>query len=257
MGSFWLAISVLLATLTNVAYSQSARVGESCDLGVLGVKESKDFFLFDRELRTALSKEDTEMTALLVTYPLRVGDERGSYSIGDPSSLQRRFPEVFPSEVRQIVLKQRPETVFCNYTGIAYGNGNVWVTVTNQGYVVQAVNLPDGAADNTSLPRTVKFVCRTDNARAIVDADGKGTPRYRAWNKPRSLMDKPDTEITNGREHFEGTGPCAYAMWSFTSGASEFVVEGLGCTDKRVPEGAVGQLAVSTKDKSTVTSWCF
>jgi hypothetical protein len=255
-----LYLAGLLMMLTVAASPQGPRIGENCDLAVLGVTETKGFVAFDRELRSALSRHDTAVMAQLVRYPLRINTYRGSYHLEDAASLQSRFEEVFPLAIRQAVLDQRRETINCNYRGIMYGNGDVWVNWMDQRYAIEAINLPEfrGLLKAPTTGR-VDFACQTDKHRIIVDVGSGGAPRYRAWDKPHLHTEVPDTEITNGKREAEGFGPCVHPMWTFTSGTTKFVVEALGCSpdSNQPPKGAVGRLDVSTADKGEASSWCF
>jgi hypothetical protein len=247
-----LAAAFLVTTFVTAAFPQAATLGANCDLSVIGATETKSFLTFDRELREALTNQDAGMTALLVKYPLRVNDDRGTYYLHEAASLGFRFQEVFPSAVRDVVLKQSTETLWCNSEGVMYGgDGTVWVSYSGKRYAIQTVNLPT----RSKLPASpVRFVCDADKHRVVVDTDG-GLPRYRAWTKPHPLTEKPDLEITKGEESYEGSGACVHARWSFAEGKTEFIVSELGCGGEQ-PEDATGMLEVDFPGKPSVTWWC-
>jgi hypothetical protein len=248
-------IAFLLTWAASAAFPQGTRLGQSCDLAAVGAADTKAFLAFDRELRTALSKQDLLSVALLVAYPLRINENRGKYSLDDPAALQSHFPEVFPPSVRKAVMEQKPEAFFCNAEGIMYGNGDVWVGPMAVGYAIKTINLPDTGPAPASK---IEFVCNADRHRIVIDAPG-GTVRYRAWNSPRPLSDTPDLEIPTGKQGVEGTGPCTYPVWTFTRGGTEYSVRGLGgCSaDSNQPEGAHGMLEVTADGKSLAHSWCY
>jgi hypothetical protein len=112
-----LEVIAFLVILASLSFPQVAVLGENCDLAVLGGAETKSFVAFDRELRSSLSRQDAAVMALLVKYPLRINDDRGSYYLDDVESLQSRFQEIFPRAVRDAVLKQGPDTVSCTSSG--------------------------------------------------------------------------------------------------------------------------------------------
>jgi hypothetical protein len=90
----------------------------------------------------------------------------------------------------------------------------------------------------------------------VVDTVAKGDLRYRAWNKPRPLTETPDLEMTKGDGAFEGTNVCAYPIYTFKNGGTEYRVEGgLGCDSG--PKDATGRLEITVKDKPTVDIWCY
>jgi len=246
-----------LIGLTSTAFSQAGRIGKSCDLASQGVNETKTFFAFDQELRGALSQPDTGMITLLTSFPLRVNDKRGSYYLNDAASLQARFQEVFPPAVREAVLDSGPDTIFCNDSGISYGNGAVWITRIEHRFLVLAVNMPQSGRAEKPMGHVVKFACQTDTNRLIID-DVNGTLRYRSWEKPHSILQPPDTELTKGKEEVQGTSPCEQPLWAFTNDGTEIVVRALGgCNDVQPRSGSVGMLSISKNDKPAAPSWCF
>jgi hypothetical protein len=188
----------ILFVLASAACAQSSVLGKSCNLSILRQDDTKPFLAFDRELRTALSRQDAGMMALLVRYPLRINDGRGSWYIQDDASLHARFGDIFPPAIRSAVINQAPESLSCNYRGIMYGTGAVWVNPSVEpkeiGYVIEAINLPHLPDPNPRPSVRVDFACRTENHRILIDSDAAGVPRYRAWNKPHAITAKPYLE---------------------------------------------------------------
>jgi hypothetical protein len=259
-----LRLAILLPLIfAPLAFPQASIVGPSCDLKVLGGTQAKDFLAFDRDLRGALSTQDAGKVALLVNFPLRVNDDRGSYYIQDAQSLQGRFNEIFPDTVRKTVLNEKPEAIECTWWGIMYGNGEVWVHSANGRYGIASVSLPDaGQLFRPSKPGGVQFACRTAKSRAIVDIGPDGTPHYRGWNATTSLTEKPDIDIPKGTATLEGTGSCAHRTWTFKGPTLKVVIEELGCMpdSNQPPQGAVGILDVSPippPPDAYITPWCF
>jgi hypothetical protein len=251
------AFSVLLFAANAALFSQSTSVGESCDLGVIGAKDIKSFRTFDREVRSAITNHDAGKIALLVRYPLRIKDSQGSYYIKDAASLQGRFDAIFPDAIRRAIIEQQFENIGCNWAGIMYGNGKVWVNVGDHGYAIVAVNIPAASRQNKS--GRVLFACRADQYRVIVDIGGDEKPRYRVWENMRSIVEHPDLEIAGGKEAIEGTGSCAHTIWTFKNGTRLTTVEELGCfpDSNQPPETATGQLIISPGEKEEKWWWCF
>lgn len=248
-------VAFLLTLTASAALPQGADLGKSCNLAAAGIADAKGYLAFDRELRAALTKQDTLAMAFLVKYPLRINEDRGSYSLNDPAALQSHFQEAFPASVRAAVMDQKPEGFFCNAEGVMYGHGDVWVDRTAVGYAIKVVNLPDTAS--APAPK-IDFVCNADKHRIVIDSQS-GAVRYRAWDRPRAVSDKPDLEITAGKAGFEGSGPCAYQVWTFSRGATQYRVSGLGgCSpaSDQSPD-ARGMLEVTAAGKSLLHSWCY
>jgi hypothetical protein len=256
------SIALLLVVAMRIAFAGDTILGESCDLAIVGDSDKENFLVFDNELRTALSRQDLVATAVLVKFPLHVNYVDGSrILLNNAEAVQTRFAEIFPPAVRTAVLNQKPETLFCNSTGIMYGNGEVWISVGREGeahYRIGTVNLP--AADDemfTSKTSKLEFVCEAEKQRVVIDSDANGTVRYRAWDKPRPVTAEPNMEIALGSKDVEGTGPCAHSIWKFRTHKTEFTVSELGCTDGSEPERAKGELTVVVAGKWRGKWWCY
>jgi hypothetical protein len=210
-----------------------------------------DFAIFNKELMGAIEGSDAGKVALLVNYPLRINDARGTYYIRDAASLQGRLGEIFTPPVRAAVSTQKLDTSDCHPDRFMYGRGDVWVELTDQGYAITAVNVPDSGGHPPDAAR-VRVTCRTDKLRIIVDTTRKGIVRYRAWNEAHSLSQEPDAELMDGKETIEGTGACVHHIWWFSQGEKQFSIQGLGCDENPPPANATGQLVTASG-----TTWCF
>jgi hypothetical protein len=188
-----------------------------------------------------------------------VNDDRGSFYIEDARSLQFRFEEIFSSEVRETVARERPEDLPCLSGGLMYSGGAVWITFTGERYAVSAVNIRGRKNPANPGRKIVEFVCNADKHRVIVDAVGDGVARYRAWTKPHSLTEKPDIEIPDGKRKFEGTGACSYTSWTFTKAGATYSLSGPGgCYEDshQPPTDSHGSLEVTVSGKADVNWWC-
>lgn len=259
MNKLGVAVTLALLVGTTVATPQDLRIGESCDLAISGGDDKESFLQFDRELRTALSEEDPVIMSLLVGFPLRVNSDGGTIQINNAAALQSRFQEIFPPAIRSAVLDQRLKFISCNSRGIMYANGLVWVEITMQGrYQIFTINLPDIETEGAPKPK-LNFVCDAEQHRVVIDLNADGTPRYRAWNKPRSLTEPPDLEIATGTKHYEGSGPCGYPVWKFHADDVTYTLFRGGCsTDSDPPfKGSRGSFGVKVGRKSQQHWTCY
>jgi hypothetical protein len=255
-----LAVLLILFTFTRVALSQPVMIGKNCNLSDLGASESRGFLTFDQELRDAFRTQDAARVAKLVKFPLIVYSNGGSIYLNSATSVtfgNVSFKVIFSPAIRRAVRNQNPQTIWCDERGIMYGSG-VRVISTRRGnaieYAIEAIYLP-----SDSKPQEVKFACETKKRRVIVDIGTDGEPRYRVWDKPHILTEKPDLELSDGRVDCEGTNPCTYCYWTFANETAEYVISQQSkCYEDThpPPKGAKGTVDVSVSGKES-SSWCF
>ena len=262
-----LAVALMLLAFptasSRLATAQSSVVGTGCDLAAFGEKDTKGFLAFDHDLRDAIQKQDVSKLSVLIQFPLRVTDDRGMIFIHDARSLQGYFDEIFTPAIRQSIVSSTHDTIGCNYAGIDYGDGRVWINVTDKGYFVMTVNLPKAHQSIATATRTVAMACHTDELRIVVDVAQNGAARFRAWRFGRSLSESPDREMDTGKESFEGTGPCAHRVWAFQTDKEEMLLSEPGCygDDDGPPPNAHAQLVIAepgdVSHSRAKIAWCF
>lgn len=255
-----LLLSVLAASMPVRA---DTRLGDGCDLAVLGVKSRADFLRFDSAFSTALEQQDASALALLVHFPLRLNHADGSrVSLDNAAALQSHFAQAFGPAVRAAVAKQKPEALFCNADGVMYGDGEVWVNLTDTGkgqqFRVTTVNVPGGAparAPAQAAEAKSLLACSTDKFHIVIDGREDTAPRYRSWNKPHAPPDTPALQLV-GKAGGEGTGACFHRIWRFRNGNVDYVVGEPGCGPD-TPKGARAELEVLIGGQSRLRAWCF
>jgi hypothetical protein len=242
----------------SAKHSEATVVGDGCDLSVFGEKDATKFLMFDHDLREAIEKMDAGKLALLVDFPLRIDDDHGAIFIHDAASLQGHLELAFPPAIRQAVLSSTRDEIGCNYAGIDYGDGRVWVNVTDRGFFLMTVNLPPDKSIQTQESNAVRLACHTKHMRILIDST-KGAARYRSWSFARSLSSAPDMELGDGTESVEGTGPCAHSVWTFKDSITQITLEAPGCyEDNAPPRGAQAELSISGgATAATAPEWCF
>jgi hypothetical protein len=82
-------------------------------------------------------------------------------------------------------------------------------------YRLTAVNVPVETTTPKPPVRRIEFTCGAKLQRLLVDSEGTGKLRLRAWERPRSVSDKPDFEIAGGEAGVEGTASCASSQLDF------------------------------------------
>ncbi len=255
-------ILLLLVLVPQPAVTADTVVGDACNLAALGAADKRGFLKFHQELRSALAKPDKAALALLVSFPLRVHHADGSATtLANARALQTRFDQVLPQPVRSAVLDQKLETLFCKYTGVMYGRGEIWIRLLGQDesqrYRITTINLPaTGGQRSTGDEPRLEFVCDAQRQRVVIDTLPSGELRYRSWLKPSLLGGKPDAELSPGAAHLAGTSPCTHALWTFKTDETEVTVSELGCTEGSVPSGVTGRLEVAVAGEAR-SWWCY
>jgi hypothetical protein len=224
--------------------------------------EKQEFLVFDRELRAALSKHDPVAMAFLVQFPLRVNMGDGTaISLDGAGTLQKRFEEAFPKAISATILAGKLEDVSYMPDGIKYANGSLWADLVGedrgQRFRVKTINLPNDAAKGHRGTPALEFICDAEKHRVVIDSSAPGKTRYRSWDKPHSLAERPDMELAGAAPEVQGTAPCTHSIWTFKKGRATFEVSSIGCTEASPPKGAVGQLSVSASGKVKQDWWCY
>ena len=260
-AAFALLLLSIFAAVSNA--HADTRLGDSCDLSILGINDKTEFLRFDSALRSALKGRDAAALALLVQFPLALNYPDGSHvSLGNAAALQKQFDEAFPSTAREIVAGQKSDALFCKADGgVMSGNGELWVDLVGEGKTRQFRIIAVNVADDAEKPgkpgeAKVQLACNTDRFHIVVDADGSGVPRYRSWNKPHAPPEKPALQL-KGRDDGEGTGSCFHRIWRFKNANADYVLSEPGCTEDKVPGNAKAQLEVLIGGKSQLVSWCY
>lgn len=259
-----LRVFVLLAFLIVADIGRAAEADDllaGCARAVTGADDAAAFVHFDHDFRGALARHDVAAIALLAQFPLRVNFPDGSVvMLANPGTLQNQFDRVFTPALRDAISKQAADDLVCKYSdGMGYANGGVWVHPAGAGdkqLRIVTVNVP-GSSLHPPKAGVIDLACSTKQFRIVIDAAAKPeTWRYRVWNLPRSLNEKPDLELTGIRD-FEGTSPCTHRIWRFKNGKAEYELSEPGCGQDEPPKNAAASLSVSIDHKEQLNDWCF
>ena len=255
-------LSLLLAFAAAPAFAADSKLSANCDLQEIGVKDKTEFLRFDHDLRYALERGDAAALSLLVQFPLAVNFEDDSHiSLSDAGTLQKQFDRVFTHELRAAVKKQSLDNLICKYTdGVGYDNGDLWVNLGGAGkkqFRVIAVNVPGAVVMSEKKAGEIDLACSTKQFRIVIDFTGNDSKvRYRVWNLPHGVHEKPDLELTGMRD-IEGTSPCTHRIWEFHNANAVYALSEPGCGPDSPPAGAIAQLQVSVDGAQKLDAWCF
>lgn len=267
MRSIWLAVLLVTSgSFASTSASAATRLGESCDLSVLGASDSGGFLHFDNALRKALEARDAGAVGTLISFPLQLNLVGGGQeTLRDAAAFQRLSGVLLPV-LRKAVMAQQPGQLFCNMDGVMYNNGTVWANPVGSGiaapFRITSMNLPKHVSLHAaSVPATAttgrksELVCTTDRFRIEIESMGDDKPLYRAWNLPHAASGPPAMELAGSMTR-EGTGLCNHRIWHFRNSNTDYVVTEPGCTEGSVPSGAKAQLEVDIAGKPRLKAWC-
>lgn len=252
---------LVLAAFAPFVRAADSHVGANCDLQEFGMKDNRSFLRFDRELRAVLDKGDAAALSLLVQFPLNVnGADDSRMSLRDAATLQKQFDRIFPRKLRDAIKKQPLDDLICKSSdGVGYDHGDLWVGlagVDRKQFRIITINSPD-AALAPAKKGEISLACSTRQFRIVIDATGTDDKmRYRAWNEPRSTLDKPDIELT-GTHTIEGTSPCTHRTWHFENKDAVYDLGEPGCGAEPPPKDALADIVVTVGGQQRVQAWCF
>lgn len=257
-------VSALLTLLIIANIGRPAEMDESfvgCARAVIDADDATPFVRFDHDFRSALARHDVAAIALLTQFPLRVNFPNDDVvMLANPGTLQNQFDRVFTPALREAVSKQAVGDLICKYSdGMGYAHGGVWAHpagANDKQLRIVTVNVPGGSLHPPRVG-AIDLACSTKQFRIVIDA--AATPktwRYRVWNLPRSLNEKPDLELTGTRD-IEGTSPCTGRIWRFKNAKAEYELSEPGCGQDESPKNAVALLNVSIDGKEQLNDWCF
>lgn len=240
------------------------RLGDACDLGVLGARGDAVFLQFDRALRDAVERRDAAALSGLVLFPLRMTWKDGAHAtVADAAALRGRLPAASWVFLHKAVSAQKPAQLFCNVEGVMYGNGELWASpdaaAGDHPFRITAINLPENApapVQGVTVPAATQLVCSTDKFHIVIDTARESTPRYRSWNRPHGPPGTPAMDLV-GKEDGEGIGVCFRRSWRFANGNVDYVLSEPGCNDGSVPTNVKARLEVSIAGKTRLESWCY
>ena len=238
--------------------AQSPRPGDPCPM----VHDANDnsyglaFQRFSAELHSAIAHQDVAALGFLVEFPLTVNTNKGALVIPDAASLQGHMQMVFPEATREKILASGRDDSICRWDGYGLANGTLWLTATKGRWLISRVNVEE--TTRASRSPALVYSCETKTHRIVIENTLSKDFHYRSWNKPKSLSDVPDLDLSHGEQSFQGTGICAYPTYTFQRANVTIAVDGgIGCTDGSEPHKATGHLTVKIAGKVVTDIYCF
>jgi hypothetical protein len=126
-------VLLILASYTTLAE-------EDCSADA-GFNNKQELLKFTESLKLA---NTVETLSPLISYPLRVNKtSKKHYIIKNEASLKVHFNEIFTAKILAAIHDNGPEATFCNYQGLTFGHGAVWINKRNGKPGIFVVNTPE------------------------------------------------------------------------------------------------------------------
>jgi hypothetical protein len=104
--------------------SYTTRAEEDCSSDA-GFNNKQELIKFAESLKSA---NTVETLSPLISYPLRVNKtSKKHYIIKNEASLKAHFSEIFTAKILAAIRDNGPEATFCNYQGLTFGHGAIWI----------------------------------------------------------------------------------------------------------------------------------
>jgi len=213
---------------------------------------------FLQKLQANLASGDRRAACSMLQYPRPAGN------LKDVADCEERFDIAFDAEVISATLAQRAENLFVNAEGYAVGAGELWIADCEADCDLQVTltinrNERLALATNAEPAGRVKLACVTADRRIEIASNGQGSVRLRSWLRSAPGTARSDIEIDRAIEKGEGTGACAYDIWSFPQNDGRIDIHGIGCYgDSRVPPAnAVAEVLTRKSNQPDKSDYCL
>jgi hypothetical protein len=143
----FLAVLVLGSAASLAAIIQSNGDSQACSgstVDVQGAEVAKKSRAFLAELQSAVSTDDKNKVAAMISYPLLVIHGSQRTRIKTKAAFLSGYPRIFDDQVRRSIAQQSAKCLFGNYQGTMIGNGEVWFSEQQNG-TVKIITVNPGA----------------------------------------------------------------------------------------------------------------
>jgi hypothetical protein len=179
----------------------------------------KKYQLMVSKLIEDIRLDNKSAVADLISYPLN--REYPIPSVKSKQEFIRRYTDIIDVNFKQLIIKSKPAKDWSDmgWRGIMLNDGKLWL---NENGKVIAINyqssvekvlldkliLADKKSIHSSISRYSKpiYVLETSKFRIRIDDLGNANFRYSSWSKTKSMSDKPDLIILNGKMDYDGSG---------------------------------------------------
>lgn len=142
-----LAVGICLLVFGANSAVQAAPINP---YSVAGIEQPAEFEKTFAALQKAVASNNRNQVAELVLYPLRVNgwidavNGKSTVQFDTKPELIDNYDEIFTSQVREAIIKQKVAELFVNWQGVMVGKGEAWLKVSDKDprrFGISAINL--------------------------------------------------------------------------------------------------------------------
>lgn len=191
----------------------------NCFNGVQGQELKKEYQDLVTDFIDCVKSSKIERIADKISYPFE--REYPIPTIKNKQEFSHRFNEIIDDSLKQIIINSNPSTDWSavGWRGIMLNQGILWIDYDGK---LRGVNYQsktekelkdrlikeDKANIHSSLSNFTRpvYLLETTEFRIRIDEINKDNYRYASWTINKSMNDKPDLIIENGKLEFQGSG---------------------------------------------------
>lgn len=197
---------------------------------VSGQELKKEYQKFIQTFIDNIKKDDKEAVAKMISYPLR--RENPIPSIQNKAELVKRYSEIFDAALKKEIISSNVDKDWSEvgWRGIMLNRGTIWfdtdgkiITINYQSKTEENLKAKLISEQKKKLHSSIAvfkeplYVLETSKFRIRIDDLGNENYRYASWSIKKSMSEKPDLIITNGKWTPDGSG--GNSKFDFKKGA--------------------------------------
>lgn len=105
-----------------------------------GIEDAQAFEAFFNQFKSLVLANDKTQLSALFTYPMSINFDGTAVTYPDKNSFVLEYDTIFTPVVKTALQNQKIEDLFVNYQGVMVGNGEVWLGMEGNHYVIISIN---------------------------------------------------------------------------------------------------------------------
>lgn len=101
-------------------------------------EEKEDFFF---TLKTDLEKDLREDFASKISYPIQIKFDNSIHDINNENDFLDNYDKIVNNQVKDAILNNQLDDLFCNYHGVSIGNGIVWFELMTDSNILKITQI--------------------------------------------------------------------------------------------------------------------